>query len=117
MQMCLGDFHAELSSVPPETIVRTENFEALTDPHSYRGYYDEISFEPVQGITVTAGELVKVVEDAIDKTFYGWKGGEYLMDADTPIWISSEGYNSGRMLTGVTVEDGIMTLTEEESTY
>lgn len=117
-QMTLGDFHAELSSVDPSTIVRTENFEALGEAHSYRGYYEEIAFEPASpGTTVTAGELAQVVENAIGTVFTGWKGGDFRMDVDTPVWISSEGMNSGRQLVGVEVEDGIMTLLEEESAW
>lgn len=118
VQMTLGDFHAELSSVDPSTIVRTENFESLGEAHSYRGYYDEIAFESASpGVTVTAGELVQAVENAIDRVFIGWKGGDYRMDVDTPVWISSEGMVSGRQLMGVEFEDGIMVLLEEEATW
>jgi len=63
--------------------------EAFNEPHSYRGYYDELAFEPCEDISV--GELLKIAKDCIGKTFTGYKGGEYTMTRHAPIWLSQYG--------------------------
>ena len=60
----------------------------LVHPHSYRGYYSDLAFEFDLG-TSTVGEMLPVVRDCLDREFMGYKGGEYFMDRDTPLWISS----------------------------
>ena len=61
---------------------------------SYRGYYDDLSLDR-SGDGVTVQELLKKCETALGKHFTGYKGGEYLMDESTPLWVSEYGSASG----------------------
>lgn len=61
----------------------------LGEAHSYRGYYDQLSFEPTEGIT--AAQALKEAEQANGRTFTGYKGGDYVMGLDTMCWASPWG--------------------------
>ncbi len=57
--------------------------------HSYRGDYSQLAIGYEAGIDVTVGQLVELCKDANGKTFTGWKGGEYDMWDDTPVWVAN----------------------------
>lgn len=61
----------------------------LGDPHSYRGYYDQLAFEPAENITVE--EMLEKAESALESTFEGYKGGEFLMEEHTKVYIACWG--------------------------
>lgn len=66
-------------------------------PHSYRGYYDQLAFEPEANTTV--GAMLAAAKSALGATYEGWKGGEgYTMAGHTLCWVSNEGDNSGDLL-------------------
>ena len=58
-------------------------------PHSYRGYYDELAFEPVPDTTV--GAMLTDAKEAFGRTYSGYKGGDYTMDGFTPVWLARYG--------------------------
>jgi hypothetical protein len=58
----------------------------FNNPHSYRGYYDELAFEVIRKETPIAN-ILDDVKSAVDTTYEGWKGGEFKMGKDTPIWL------------------------------
>lgn len=66
---------------------------------SYRGYYEDLAFAP-SDTPITVGEFRIVCQAALDATFTGYKGGDFVMTADTPLWISSYGTASGQAITG-----------------
>jgi hypothetical protein len=57
----------------------------FADPHSYRGFYDELAFSLRRGIT--AGEMAAAARSALRRTFQGWKGGDYTMCEWTACWL------------------------------
>lgn len=59
------------------------------NPHSWRGSYDELAFEPIHDTTV--GEMLEAAKSAVGTTYHGWKGGEYKMILDTYVNIDSVG--------------------------
>jgi hypothetical protein len=61
----------------------------FANPHSYRGYYEQLAFEPVRDISV--GDMLTAARAALGTTFEGWKGGDYLMIESTDCWISLHG--------------------------
>jgi hypothetical protein len=65
----------------------------FTKPHSWRGSYCEISFEPCEGAKVS--DMLYEAKGALGKTFEGWKGGEFTMDEYTDVYLSEEGTSSG----------------------
>lgn len=71
---------------------------------SYRGYYSDLAFEP-SGEVMTAVDLLGVCQDAMGKCYQGYKGGDFYMIANTPLWISPYGYSTGDRLMGLTKND------------
>ena len=59
------------------------------DPHSYRGDYSELAFEPLENATV--GEMLKSAKSALGKTYQGYKGGSYTMGEYTTVNLSQYG--------------------------
>lgn len=84
-QMTLGKLIDSLKSLPAGAEVQN-----LMNPHSYRGYYSDLSFERNSG-TRLASELLADCENAVGKCFCGYKGGDYVMDEETPVWIADQG--------------------------
>jgi hypothetical protein len=59
-------------------------------PHSYRGYYEDLAFEPMPPPTVA--EFLPKCREALGKTFGGYKGGDYTMSDTTPLWCAEYGH-------------------------
>lgn len=90
--MSLDDLIAALMAADPNLVCPN----GFKNPHSYRGYYDELAFEPAQNITV--GEMLAAARSALGTTYQGWKGGDYTMEGWTTCWLSMEGQSSGETL-------------------
>lgn len=58
-------------------------------PHSYRGYYDQLAFEP--GPPMKVKEMVRIARSANGATYTGWKGGEFQMNEYTWVWLANQG--------------------------
>lgn len=76
------------------TLIEQQPIERLCEygfdyPHSYRGYYNHVSFAPKQNVTI--GEMLKFVKAAYAHEFTGWKGGENRYNDDTPVHFADEG--------------------------
>ncbi len=83
--MKLGELIKTLEKAPPEKIVP----HGFGTPDSYRGYYEQLAFEPRKNVTV--GEMLAYAKSALGQTFQGYKGGEYLMTEWTDVWIAEYG--------------------------
>lgn len=84
-QMTLGSLIARLESIPPDAPVVN-----LKGPHSYRGYYDDLAFHQEEG-TRPASELLADCKAAMGQVFQGYKGGDFVMGALTPVWVADYG--------------------------
>lgn len=69
-------------------------------PHSYRGYYDRLAVEP--GRTNTVGNFREELEDVLGNELEGYKGGQFLMKKNTPVYVAEWG-DTGLALGGLTV--------------
>lgn len=105
-QMTLGKLIETLEAMPEGAQVAN-----LRNPHSYRGYYEDLALEPSEGLR-PAEELLAECRAAMGKAFHGYKGGRYIMGEDTPVWVSGYGDVSGLRLMAVIPSGGIET--EEE---
>lgn len=85
-QMTLGVLIKELTTLPKETKIVD-----LIEPHSYRGYYSDLSFEGFGDVVNVATLINKLKTKCLDKTFGGYKGGDFVMDKDTPLWLANYG--------------------------
>lgn len=108
-QLTLGKLIEKLALLPTDTPIA-----GLGDLDSYRGYYCDLAFEPTDEAT-TAGELLERCRAAMGQVFTGYKGGDYVMGAQTPLWVSRYGDASGLKLMGFEPRDGALhPVTEEE---
>ena len=80
--MILEELIAFLEQQDP-ALVLPEGFHR---PHSYRGYYEELAFEPAQNITV--GAMLKAARSAVGTTYSGYKGGEYTMGQYSDVYLA-----------------------------
>jgi len=76
--MLLGEVIKRLEEIENKAAVLPLGF---ARPHSYRGYYECLAFEPAR--TVMVANLLASAKEAVGKTYEGWKGGEFKMDLDT----------------------------------
>lgn len=83
--MVLDDLIELLEWFPRERVV----LNGIGNPHSWRGDYNELAFEPIGKTSV--GDILDAATSAHGATFEGWKGGEYKMDGGTTIHIEHEG--------------------------
>lgn len=65
----------------------------FANPHSYRGYYEQLAFEPAADVTI--GDMLKAAKSALGATYEGWKGGDFTMHKYTDCWLAEQGHGSG----------------------
>jgi hypothetical protein len=102
--MNLGQFIDALSEINPNQGIYYD-WGSLYPTHfeSYRGYYDQLALgiDASRSSLVTVGSLLQHASDCIDKTFTGWKGGEYTMSRKTMLWVCNPGMTSDTVIVGV----------------
>lgn len=103
-QMTLGAMIERLESLPGGVMV------PLSNPHSYRGYYSDLSFEPTA--PVAAKHLLEECKDSMGERFHGWKGGDYYMHAGVPVWVAGRG-SCGLKLMAIN-DDGSLVTAEDD---
>lgn len=67
----------------------SKTVEGFGNPHSYRGYYDELAFEPMY---TTMPEMLEAALSADSSCYRGYKGGEFKMRGDTKVNLAFKGY-------------------------
>lgn len=85
INISLGALIEWLKDLPQDMVVR----DGFHNPHSYRGYYEDLAFEPKENVTVA--EMLASAESALGETFKGYKGGDFKMTASTDCWLAEYG--------------------------
>lgn len=66
---------------------------------SWRGSYSELalgwSMTGAGGTPSSVAGLLAILRGAVARTFEGYKGGEYLMGENTPVWVANYGEAEG----------------------
>jgi hypothetical protein len=65
-----------------------------TDIDSWRGSYNELALNYTNyddSIPLTVIDFYSLLKSAIGKTFTGYKGGDFIMTKNTPVWVSNYG--------------------------
>lgn len=83
--MTLGELIAALEAADPALVLPL----GFSHPHSWRGVYSDLAFEPTANVTV--GAMLADARSALGNTYQGWKGGDYTMDAYTECWLATQG--------------------------
>ncbi len=95
-QLTLGKLIKSLESSNQNATVLCSNGISPGTPYSYRGYYSDLAFElndPVE-VDLRVGDFLTTCRKILDTTLEGYKGGDFVMDADTPLWLSAWGDTS-----------------------
>lgn len=108
----LGQLIKITGGLDDDVLVKFDIGGGPTHPHSYRGYYTDLAF--AQGEPVAAlGLLLALKEECPDKIFFGYKGGDYVMGENTPLWVAEYG-SCGRAIIDFGTEDGALVLKTKE---
>jgi len=105
-QMTLGEVIARLEEMHPAA-----NIYGLVNPDSYRGYYCDLAFAPINAYQ-RADQALKTCRGCMGKVFQGYKGGSYVMGELTPVWISNYG-DCGKKLMAIG-DDGMLEVEDDE---
>lgn len=112
-QLTLGELVAKLESVKPvyqdyegeeKPKVVVFNFEYLhpTGLDSWRGSYSELAIEfSADGEAPTVIDFLSSLKAAVGKEFSGYKGGEFVMGKNTPLWVANYGNSGNTGIVGV----------------
>lgn len=96
--MRLDTLIENLEAFPAETVT---TFGGL---HSYRGYYDELALDPSEESTVA--EVLADAKEALGgRAFTGYKGGEFVMEPYTAVWLAMYG-STGDGIAGFVTKGG-----------
>lgn len=93
-------------SIP--VVVDYDHTTGIDSVDSYRGYYADLSLLPTKTVS-TADRLYVMLKSAYGSTFEGYKGGDFVMDGDTPLWVAAYG-NTGPAVIGAYVDGGKLIL-------
>lgn len=104
-QLTLGALIEALEKLPPDKLVAN-----LHSPHSYRGYYSDLAFE-LEGELRKAEEILADCRGAMGRVFKGYKGGDYVMGARTPLWVANYGCTGMKLM--ALREDGSIETAED----
>lgn len=98
----LGAIIDALSAAKPDAAVEYDfgGFN-VTGIDSYRGYYEDLALSFGNEGALNAGALLAMLRGADGKMFDGYKGGEYRMNRDTPVWVANWGCSHGVAVVGV----------------
>lgn len=88
----LDDVIAALEAEDPDRVLPI----GFNNPHSFRGDYAQLAFEPALNIKV--GEMLDAARSALGTTYQGWKGGDFTMHGSTECWIAEEGRGSDNQI-------------------
>ena len=105
----LGHLADALSSYPSDAIVRWDrerkHYYGRVGKypgyfHSWRGDYSDLTLD--RGMEPpTVAQLLTRAQAAIGATFQGWKGCDFRMDRETPVWAENDGDCQEIALVGV----------------
>lgn len=112
--LTLGRIIPLLEAAPTDLPVRFDWNEAFpNEAMSYRGYYSDLAFDWSDD-PKTVGSFLAVCKAALGQTYTGYKGGDFTMGADTPLWASPYGSGGGRAIMGLQIDGEKATLVTKE---
>jgi hypothetical protein len=113
----LGELIAKLEAKDAAAELAVQYFDQVLgygNAESYRGYYSDLSIDPISGSLGTVADALKDLRAAVGQTFTGYKGGEYKMTNRTLVWVAQWSTCPGLGVTGVEVIDGVVVITSAD---
>lgn len=100
-QMTLGQLIDELAKLRELMPVVFDDGSCPRTLNSYRGYYDQLALSPDRGVDPwSTANWHEFLSDAEGTVFEAYKGGNYRMTRDTPLWCAGWGDATGVMIVG-----------------
>lgn len=91
---------------------------------SWRGNYREVAinyslsgYDGKQFAHTDLKDFVVMIQKSIGKEFYGWKGGDFTMTEDTPVWVANDGNVGNTAVVGIKNEDYTVIILTEYKEY
>ena len=81
---------------------------------SYRGYYADLALSTIPTETISIEDAIVELQDTIDKEFRGYKGGEFIMDKNTPLWVADYGNLGNKIVDIQIVNNTVYFITKED---
>ena len=78
---------------------------------SWRGSYDELSIDYSEDEAVSVKTFLEDLKACVSKEFTGYKGGEFTMNEDTPLWVAHYGSSGHTGVSGI-MDDGYQVIIE-----
>lgn len=94
-----------------ESFEKNDKIDGIAEPHSYRGYYNDLAFESIED-KIEVSDALFMCQLVMGNVFEGYKGGDFVMGALTPVWLANYG-NCGLKLMSIG-NDGKF-ITEEDN--
>lgn len=107
--LTLGKLIKRLEQMPPQQKILTSDGQGIKGLSSYRGYYSDLALHPVGGPVWTAAQLLREAQAVINTELTGYKGGEFLMTKDTPLWLASYGNSGGPAIVDLASDGTLIT--------
>src|SRR5258708_5319 len=115
-QLTLGELILKLEAIEDKSksVIFDEQYHP-TGLDSWRGSYCELALEYEEtGKKLSAEALLRKLKDAIGATFYGYKGGEFLMGKTSPVWVANYGYSGGFKADGDVWTQAVVDVSQSE---
>jgi len=110
-QLSLAQLIEELENLPseaedyPVSVQDSYRRTCFIDGYgSYRGFYSEMALESSYAPSHTLSSLLKLLKGSLGGCLFGYKGGNFPITGETPVWVSDYGVSSGIMVTGVVLD-------------
>ena len=86
----LGELIEFVDKLPLLTTVKFSNGSHPSGVDSYRGYYSDLAIEP-SNEKINVEKFLVILRGSLGKTFMGYKGGDFIMEENTPLWMANYG--------------------------
>lgn len=110
--LTLGALIGELENSAGSDLVRFDDGSYVGREDSYRGYYEDLAFSASKDPS-SVSEMLSRCRGALGQSYEGYKGGEYRMTEETPLWRGEYGC-CGPAIVDVRREDGVLVLVTKD---
>jgi len=77
-----------------------------TSIDSWRGSYNELALNyKSEGELMYVSAFLDMLKKAVGTTFTGYKGGDYVMNRSTPVWVANGGDSGNTAVIGIVDDD------------
>lgn len=127
LQLTLGEIILKLENMPPDAPVRFDFDSNVGGLDSWRGSYSELALGYQDDEPITVNDLLNDCRFSVGKTYEGYKGGEFKMGRQTPVWVANWGESGASVkdkydyetvgIKDIALKDGAVIIVTEKMEY